>query len=111
MKINGKRFLVCWKKDVVMLLLRNKLFVIEEHNNYDCKVFNSKTNKFVFVKSLPVIRFIDAVSFGYKIVVFQGNYKSQMLIFCYNKEHNAWIQENDLQLEKRVVDSAKMCKD
>ena len=95
----------------------NKLFVFGGHNNYDCEVFDSRTNKFVFVENLPVIRVINAVSFGYKIYVFQkfqGNdkkeKKSEMLIFCYNKKQNAWIQENILQLESFVESCAKMSK-
>ena len=84
------------------------------HDKYNFEVYDSRTNNFVHVETLPAIRFIAAVTFGYKIFVFQGNYnkndKSEMLIYCYNKEQNAWIQENNLQLKKRVVGCAKMCK-
>ena len=100
----------------------NKLFVIGRST---CEVFDSITNKFVFLKSLPdlkdnffqFVNNIEAVSIGYKIYVyreFKKNRKnvigSDMVIYCYNGEQNDLVQENNLQLDFEVFSCAKMFK-
>ena len=117
-----------WKKFPDMLVNRcrhttvrmsNKLFVIGGSYRYDCKVFDSVTNKFVLITNLMGINhFVDAVSVGNKIYVFhvvrggwQREDKDEMLTFCFNDKQNALIQESKLQLDCKVVSCAKMSKD
>ena len=97
------------------LTISNKLFVIGGHYKNDCEVFESITNKFVFIENLPKFRRFDAVSFADKIFVFRKVYgncekedRSEKMTFCYNEKQNVWIQENILQLKYKVNSCAKI---
>ena len=101
----------------------NKLFVIGGF--YKNEVLDSITNKFAFIKSPKLnsnrsyfVSSIKLVSIGYKIYVFRNmkdtnkeKYnRSDMLVYCYNKEQNALYQENDLNFECKVFSCAKVSK-
>ena len=97
----------------------NKLFVIGGNDEYACEVFDFNTNKFVFIKNTPGKNyFVNALSIGYKIYVFQeydnGDYRNEnrnnVLTLYYNDRQNAWIEESSLYFVSRVVSCAKMFK-
>ena len=105
--------------------IENKLFVIGGDYENTCELLDNITNKFVFIKSLPKLkdnlcRFvsnIEVVSIGYKIYVYRenletikGSRRSDMFVYCYNKEQNALYQENDLNFECKVISCAKVSK-
>ena len=95
----------------------NKLFVIGGNYENTCEVFDSNTNKFVFIKNTPGINyFVNALSIGYKIYVFQehengddrNENRNNVLTLCYNDRQNAWIEESSLYFVSNVVSCAKM---
>ena len=94
------------------------MFIIGGYYNNNCEVYDSFANKFVFVEnSSGIASSFVAVNIGYKIYVFRNVYrnwkeeiKSEMLIFCYNDNQNALNQENNLNLDCKVVRCAKMSK-
>ena len=93
--------------------LGNKLFVIGGNWENDSEVFDSVTNKFVFIKNLPQFRHFDAMSFGHKIYVFGKvceNCQYYMWTYSYNDKLNVMIQENNEQVDCEEVKCAKMPK-
>ena len=134
-----------WTKFPNMLVARNchttvsmgnKLFVIGNDYKKGSEVFDSVTNKFVYIKSplkinhfnaITILPNVNALSIGYKILLFQDvdrneinvseffengkkEEKSEMLIYCYNDKQNAWIQENELQIDCKVASCVNMSK-
>ena len=98
------------------LSINNKLFVIGGYYKSGCEVFESTTNNFVFVESLPKITSSYALSIGYKIYLFQcslqvyDDEKTDVLILSYNDKQSALVQENSLQLDCEVFSCAKLPK-
>ena len=97
--------------------MENKLFVIGGNYNSDCEVFDSISNKFILIKSIPKVHDVNAVSINYKIYVFQvvcgiwlSPNKSDIITFCYNDKQNTLVRENNLQVECQMVSCAKMTK-
>ena len=104
----------------------NKLLVIGGDYENTCEVLDGTTNKFALIKSLPkfkdnlyyLLYNIEAVRIGYKIYVFRemkhrnkkDDNRSDMLVYSYNDEQNACIQENNLQLQCKVLSCAKISK-
>ena len=98
--------------------MADKLFVIGGNHNNDSEVFDTYTNKFVFIKNTPEINyFVNALSIGYKVYIFQNvkgtntkENRSDILTLCYDDKLNAWIKESNVYFVGRVVSCAKIFK-
>ena len=75
-----------------LVVVRNKLFVIG-YGSDTCEVFESRSNKFVALKSPPVdfVELNKAIAIGSKILVFQNDTTT---VHCYDVDKNEWSEES-----------------